>query len=450
MAAADTTPAPSHAPVSPKRFLSLLGLACVVGLVVSLAAFAFLQLTHYIPEWVYEDLPHELGYDDGAPQWWPLPWCALAGLITAFAIVRLPGTAGHVPAHGLDPGPTMPVHLPGVLLAATASIGLGIVLGPEAPLIALGAGLAILGAQITHREGATEVVSVMAAAGAFAAVSFIFESPLIAAVLLIEATGLGGSQLPTVLLPGLLAAGVGSLVSIGMGSWTGLDTSNYALGVLPLPVLERPDVVDLLWTVPFAVAVAVGAYAIMLIARRLLPLLEAREFLMLPLAGLAIGALAIGFSELAGKPFEEVLFSGEAALPGLVEGAETWSVAALAWLMLFKALAWSISLAGFRGGPIFPALFLGAAGGLMASHLAGFDQTAAVAVGMGAATVAILKLPLSAVLLATLLTAQSGSGAMPLVILGVVSAYLVTRVLTTRFESVSRVHAPGAPVAAHA
>jgi H+/Cl- antiporter ClcA len=235
-----------------------------------------------------------------------------------------------------------------------------------------------------------------------------------------------------------------------MGSWTGLDTSNYALGVLPLPVLERPDVVDLLWTVPFAVAVAVGAYAIMLIARRLLPLLEAREFLMLPLAGLAIGALAIGFSELAGKPFEEVLFSGEAALPGLVEGAETWSVAALAWLMLFKALAWSISLAGFRGGPIFPALFLGAAGGLMASHLAGFDQTAAVAVGMGAATVAILKLPLSAVLLATLLTAQSGSGAMPLVILGVVSAYLVTRVLTTRFESVSRVHAPGAPVAAHA
>jgi hypothetical protein len=39
---------------------------------------------------------------------------------------------------------------------------------------------------------------------------------------------------------------------------------------------------------------------------------------------------------------------------------------------------------------------------------------------------------------------------MPLVILGVVSAYLVTRVLTTRFESVSRVHAPGAPVAAHA
>src|SRR6188474_970208 len=123
--------------------MALLGLAAGIGLVVSLASFGFLELVHYIPQWVYEDLPDAVGYDDGAPLWWYLPVCALAGLVVAFAIVRLPGRGGHVPAHGLNAGPTQPADLPGVMLAAIAALGLGLVLGPEAPLLALGAGLAI-------------------------------------------------------------------------------------------------------------------------------------------------------------------------------------------------------------------------------------------------------------------------------------------------------------------
>ena len=66
----------------------------------------------------------------------------------------------------------------------------------------------------------------------------------------------------------------------------------------------------------------------------------------------------------------------------------------------FKGVAWAISLAGFRGGPTFPAIFLGAAAGVLASHLPGFDLTPAVAVGIGAAVVAVLRLPLSAVVIA--------------------------------------------------
>jgi H+/Cl- antiporter ClcA len=82
--------------------------------------------------WVYEDLPGEIGYHT-VPVWWPLPWVALAGLLTAFAVVRLPGHGGHVPSDGLKAGgpPTRPIDLPGVLLAAFASLGLGLVLGPE-------------------------------------------------------------------------------------------------------------------------------------------------------------------------------------------------------------------------------------------------------------------------------------------------------------------------------
>lgn len=45
---------------------------------------------------------------------------------------------------------------------------------------------------------------------------------------------------------------------------------------------------------------------------------------------------------------------------------------------------------------------------------------------MGTATVAILRLPLSAVVLAALLTSKAGVGAEPLTIVGVVVTYLVT------------------------
>ena len=249
-------------------------------------------------------------------------------------------------------------------------------------------------------------------------------------MLLIEATGIGGPRLPVVLVPGMLAAGIGSLVSIGMGSFTGLDTSNYALGVLPLPELARPDFVDFVWTIPFAVAIAVVMFVILRAARELHRRIDSREFLLLPLAGLAVAGLAIAFEAITDHSVNDVLFSGEVALPGLVADAETWSAGALALVIAFKGLAWTISLASFRGGPVFPALFLGAAAGLLASHLPGFDETAAVAVGMGAATVSALGLPLSAVVLATLLTANSGAGATPLIIVGVVAAYLTTRVLS--------------------
>ncbi len=108
-----------------------------------------------------------------------------------------------------------------------------------------------------------------------------------------------------------------------------------------------------------------------------------------------------------------------------------------------------------RGLPVttFPALFLGAAAGIMASHLAGFPITPAVAVGMGTATAAVLKLPLSAVVIATLLTAKSGAGSEPLIIVGVVVAYVMTLVLSafprTSSDTVTaREHAASQPAEA--
>src|SRR4051794_25042413 len=236
-----------------RQYGVLLVLAALVGLLVSVASWCFLELVHALQVGVYNDLPGKVGFD-AAPWWWPLPWLALAGALTAFAIARLPGRGGHVPADGLKTGggPTLPVELPGVLLAATATLGLGLVLGPEAPLIALGLGLGYLALHLVKKDAPEQALGLMAAAGSFAAVASIFGSPLIGAVVVIEAAGLGGAALPVVLLPGLMAAGIGSLVFIGLGSWSGLSTSAWALSPFQLPPFGGIGWGDFAWTIVLA------------------------------------------------------------------------------------------------------------------------------------------------------------------------------------------------------
>jgi H+/Cl- antiporter ClcA len=420
-----------------RGYLALLVIAAGVGLFVSLVAWCFLELIFQIQQGVFHDLPRELGYDHGAPLWWSLPVLAIAGLIVAFVVVRLPGDGGHVPAEGLktEGGPAPPITLPGIALAGLASIGLGTVVGPEAPLIALGGGLAFATVQLSRKPIPDQARLVVAAAGSFAAISFLFNSPIIGAIILIEATGLGGAKLPLILVPGLMAAGIGGLVSIGMGSFTGLSTSDYALGTLPLPGYGQPNWGQIGWTIALALAVALVASLYMRGGLTSYKIVKPRLFLALPLVGLAVSGLAIAFHQTSGKAVEEVLFSGQDQLPGLISQAGTWSLSALALLVVFKGLAYGLSLGSFRGGPTFPALFLGAAAGIMASHLPNFPLTAAVAVGMGAAIVSILRLPLSAIVIATVLLPKSGTGAEPLIIVGVIVAYLASLALGRRQAS---------------
>jgi H+/Cl- antiporter ClcA len=414
-----------------RQFLLLLVLASLVGVVVSVAAWGFLEVVYYIQRWVFTDIPEDLGYDS-TPLWWYPPILALAGLLTALAIVRLPGTGGHIPAEGLKTEPTQPIELPGVVAAGLASIGLGLVIGPEAPLIAIGGGLGIFAARRLRHDAQAEVSTLLGAAAAFAALAFLFGSPVIAAAILIEATGIGGSRLPLLLVPGLLASGIGSLTWLGLGSITGLSTSDISLATLELPDFARPDVSDFGWTILLAAAVAVATFAIFRLAAETQLAAKRKPFLVLPAVGLLVSGLAIGFSEAADKDVANVLFSGEDAIGPLVGDAGAWSLGALALLVACKGIAYGLSLGSFRGGPVFPALFLGAAAGMMAAKLPGFDLTPAVAVGVGASIVSVLRLPLSACVLAVVLTGSAAPGAGPLIIVGVVVAYLSTLALSER------------------
>ena len=104
-----------------RRLIPLLVLASAVGVFVSLAAWAFLELIHQIQVGLFTDLPESLGYDHGAPAWFYVVVLGIAGLLTAAAIDRLPGEGGHVPAEGLKIGgaPVQPVELPA--MQSTAS-----------------------------------------------------------------------------------------------------------------------------------------------------------------------------------------------------------------------------------------------------------------------------------------------------------------------------------------
>ena len=83
-----------------------------------------------------------------------------------------------------------------------------------------------------------------------------------------------------------------------------------------------------------------------------------------------------------------------------------------------------MSLSSFRGGPVFPSLYIGAVGGMAMSHLPGMSLVAGVAMGMGAMCAVMLTLPLTSVLLATALLFSDGIEVMPLVIVSVVVAYV--------------------------
>ena len=78
------------------------------------------------------------------------------------------------------------------MLAAFATLSLGVVLGPEAPLIAIGGGLGVIAVRLVRKDAPARTQTVVAAAGSFAAIATLLGSPSTGAFLLMEATGRAG------------------------------------------------------------------------------------------------------------------------------------------------------------------------------------------------------------------------------------------------------------------
>ena len=113
-----------------RRYVGLLVLAAVLGAPISAAAYGFLELVSALQGWLFDRPPGQLGFD-GPPWWWPAPLLVVSALLVGLTIRHLPGRGGHSPADGFQPGEgaPRPVDVPGIALAALATLSFGAVLG---------------------------------------------------------------------------------------------------------------------------------------------------------------------------------------------------------------------------------------------------------------------------------------------------------------------------------
>jgi H+/Cl- antiporter ClcA len=216
---------------------------------------------------------------------------------------------------------------------------------------------------------------------------------------------------------------VGYLLFIGLGSWGGLDTT--ALTIPDLPAYDGTHVLDL------AVAIGVGVVTAFLVAavRKLATLVDGLGHSRLGMPGLLVGGgLTVGLLALLarwlGADSQDVLFSGQTAIPGLV--AES-SAGIVVILLVAKAIGYAVSLgAGFRGGPVFPAIFLGVAVGMLAGIAFDVSPTLAVAVGAAAGMASMTRLVFASLLFSALLVGTNGIDTVPAAVLATAAAWIVT------------------------
>jgi H+/Cl- antiporter ClcA len=435
----------SQGPLQGAAYLRLILLGALIGIPAALLAAGFLAFVHLLEDWLWEDLPSALG--SASPPWYLVIGLPVVGAVVVVAArTLLPGDGGHSPLAGIGGGVTPLAYAPGVALAAIGTLAFGAVLGPEAPLIALGS---VVGMALTPMIRLSErETQVIATAGSFSAISALFGGPLVAGVLLLESgVGLGAAVIPA-LLPGLVSAAVGYLIFVGLGDWGGLSAST--LSVTGLPEYDGTRVRDLL------IAVGVGLVAALLVSaiKRFAASIEGLQRRRIGLAGpLVVGGLVVGLLaqlvELLGASSQEVLFSGQTGIPELIGGGST---SVLVTLLAAKALAYAICLGcGFRGGPVFPAIFLGV--GLGSLTVVWFDvsPTLAVAVGAAAGMASTTRLLFSSLLLSALLTGREGLDAMPAAVLAACAAWVLATTLArgtaAREAGQSSGPAPGGPAA---
>jgi H+/Cl- antiporter ClcA len=272
---------------------------------------------------------------------------------------------------------------------------------------------------------------VLATAGSFSAISALFGGPLVAGVLLIEA-GIGaGAMLIPILLPGLVAAAIGYLLFVGLGNWGGIQET--VLSVPGLPIYDGTSVVDLVVGIAVGILTALVIGVVRQLGSSVLDRGPARLGLgpLLLAGGLAVGLLA-QLADLLGANSQDVLFSGQTSLPDVV--AED-SAGILLVLIVAKGLAYAISLScGFRGGPVFPAIFLGVALGMIAVVAFDVSPTLAVAVGATAGMVAMTRLVIASLLLAALLVGTGSADVLPAAVLAAVAAWITRTAIDKRLH----------------
>jgi len=349
-----------------RSLLALAWPAVIIGILAGFLMAGVNWLAGLLEDGLWRSLPDALGVAGDGSLWIILVLTA-TGLAVGLTVWLAPGHAGEDPAKSeLVSAPLKLMALPGVALALILGLAGGVSLGPENPIIAVAVGLSVwLAARITPKTPAGTIV-IIATAGILGAM---FGSPLAAALLLTEMLGelkQGGPMWDKLFAP-LIAASVGSVVTMLIGESMALPRlPAYSLG-------HAVDLLSALAIAAVAAAMGVGTAVLLPHLHRLLHSLRH------PVLYLTAGGLLLGLLGALGGTV--TLFKGADQSAQLVEDAPGMSVGHLALVTAVKIAALLVAAAAsFRGGRIFPSLFIGVALGLFINGLfPGIPVTVAVA-----------------------------------------------------------------------
>jgi len=369
-----TMPPPASARGITARDVLAMGVSGLVGLGLG---YLMLLVVNFGIELMWETIPSNW---ESTPLWY-VYGVLVGAAVLVYVIRRYVGDDGHSPLAGIKITALTPREYVGAILAILVSLFGGAVLGPEVALVATGSvvgGLAVRWLKASGTKSAERIVKM----GAFGAILALFAGPLLS----------------------------GSL-DLGKAS---ASVDFNAIG----------------WAVLVSVIAAVAATI-----ARVLGFLVARSsgsgpnLKVLVGAALIIGTVAVLMEYGTGQQVIYVVTSGEQLITELPKIS---SVATVVAIIIFKTIAYAVSLgSGFRGGPFFPGMFVGAASGLLISLTLpeGPTVTSAMAVGVVAAVVATAPMKWWVVIVIGVGVgfAMGGWTLIPAAVVGAVVARLIPR-----------------------
>lgn len=330
--------------------------ALVVGIVSALTLLALSELATWIQHLVWDRLPEAWGVAS-TRTWWTVLVLTVTGLLVGATVRWAPGHAGIDPATSELVAAPLPLRaLPGLAVALVLGLAGGVSLGPENPIIALNVALA---AWFLCRPRFGVPVPGAVALALAGTIGAMFATPVAAALVLTESFAERGGQSGPLfdrLFAPLAAAGAGAVTMTAVGAPTfSVDLPDY-----PGPALG--DV---------ASSVLIGAVAALVTALAVaaLPVVHTLfHRLRSPVLALGAGGLVLGLLGVLGGPL--TLFKGLDEMKELAQQADTYAWSTILLMAVVKVAALVVAAAaGFRGGRIFPAVFIGVALGLSASSL---------------------------------------------------------------------------------
>lgn len=333
------------------RSMLMLGApALLVGIAAAVILVVAIGLANLLQKFLWQTLPPVFGAT--ATTWWfVLGVLTLTGLVVGLVVRFFPGHAGPDPATvELFGAPTPLFVLPGLILALILALAGGVSLGPENPIIATVVGLVVaVGSRLMSSVPVKGWV-MLAAAGTIGAM---FGTPVAAALLFSEMVS-GSKEKPVwdQLFGPLVSAGAGALT---MGQFEELSFA------LPVERYTHPTLAD----IGIGILIALAAIAIGMVAVRLFPLFHrAYKAIGNEIVALTVGGFVLGLLAIAGGPI--TMFKGLGEMKTLTSSAGDYSIAAMVIIIVVKLLAILVSgTCGFRGGRIFPMVFVGVAFGLL-------------------------------------------------------------------------------------